>query len=311
MIRNFIFHRVSQKVVNADLEMDLVHFEKCIKCISARYQVVLLESIKELPAISSSFRQYATLTFDDGYLDNFLFAAPILEKYNCRGTFYIVSKCVEEQKPLWIHELQWLFFNNDTSNLNLEFDFLPQQVRAAKDAVSAQQKVRFFKTLAKCLKTISLAQKTIMYDYICSVLKNRSSIRCMMNWKELADLKARGHYIGAHSHSHNNLVITKDEEGFENEFLLPKQFIEKNLGYTPISFSYPFGFCDERVKLMTAKAGYKIGITAANHELYHSDVHNDFEIPRIALSNESWWKTRMRISNKIEDIKKYIPDFLK
>jgi len=49
-----------------------------------------------------------------------------------------------------------------------------------------------------------------------------------------------------------------------------------------------------------------MALAAQWHQLYDVNNHDSFEIPRIALSNEPWWKTKMRISNKIEIIKSVI-----
>ena len=35
------------------------------------------------------------LTFDDGYLDNWVFAYPLLEKYNLRGTIFVNPEFVD------------------------------------------------------------------------------------------------------------------------------------------------------------------------------------------------------------------------
>jgi hypothetical protein len=37
---------------------------------------------------------------------------------------------------------------------------------------------------------------------------------------------------------------------------------------------------------------------------YNPNTDSVFEIPRINLSNEPWWKTKLRLTNRIEDIKK-------
>ncbi|HET7377594.1 MAG TPA: polysaccharide deacetylase family protein [Anaerolineae bacterium] len=44
------------------------------------------------------------LTFDDGYLDNYLFAFPILKKYGFSGTFFILSGPIDTGNP---HYLTW------------------------------------------------------------------------------------------------------------------------------------------------------------------------------------------------------------
>jgi len=56
---------------------------------------------------------------------------------------------------------------------------------------------------------------------------------------------------------------------------------------------------------LSKKAGYKFGL-AVKQKLFNPSTDNFFEIPRIELYNESWLKTRLRISNTLEHIKKAI-----
>ncbi len=59
---------------------------------------------------------------------------------------------------------------------------------------------------------------------------------------------------------------------------------------------------------MSAKTGYKMGIASDKHQVYEKHRHDSFEIPRIALCTESWFKTKLRITNRIEQIKNIVPD---
>ena len=311
MIRNFIFHRVSPDVQFPDIEIDLAHFEKCIRYISRHYHVVLLEDLHAAIRQSDNKLPLVTISFDDGYLDNFTYAAPLLEKYGCRGTFFVVSQCIESQKPFWLHEIKYLFYFNDSAALNVNFNFLPEDLHLHNRSLGLKEKRNYFNKLKRCLKDLPLEEKDIVYEYFLQTLDQSVIPRLMMNWTELEELKARGHYIGAHSHKHNNLAKMTGDEELLNEFMLPKILIEKNLGHSPVSFAYPFGVCNRRVMKMAESAGYRFGVTADRHELYMPDQHDNFEIPRIALSNEAWWKTRLRITNKIENIKSILPRFFK
>jgi peptidoglycan/xylan/chitin deacetylase (PgdA/CDA1 family) len=306
MVRNFIFHRILPNIDKGKLIIDLKHFEKCIKHITEKYNVVLVENFESNAFTPDKRKPVATLSFDDGYKDNLEYAVPVLEKYNCKGSFYVVTKCVEEQKPLWVHELEYYFKHTHILKIDLQFDFLPDNLKIIKLPVPLKQRMQYFRSLKSWLVKTTTAQKEIVYQWLCNSLNDVETERIVMNWQELSQLKAAGHYVGAHSHSHNSLTgITNDEE-LKNEFELPRKLFSEKLGFLPVSFAYPFGFCNNRVKLMAKNTGYQLGLAAQWHQLYDVDNHDCFEIPRIALSNEPWWKTKMRISNKIEIIKSAI-----
>ncbi|MFQ3577166.1 MAG: polysaccharide deacetylase family protein, partial [Cytophagales bacterium] len=124
MIRNFLFHRVNPNREIIWDPMDVKLFEKCIKLISKTYQVMLIEDL--IQSDMNHFRQQiATITFDDGYKDNIEFALPILEKYNCKASFYVVTDCIDHNVPTWTNAIEHLFIKTNCKKIDLNFDFLP------------------------------------------------------------------------------------------------------------------------------------------------------------------------------------------
>jgi len=77
------------------------------------------------------------------------------------------------------------------------------------------------------------------------------------------------------------------------------------LGHFPTTISYPVGSYNETTKRISKEVGYKIGL-AVNQNIYDPDKQDLFEIPRIELYNEPWWKTRLRITHTLENIKSII-----
>ena len=306
MVRNFIFHRILPNVGDSKLAIDLNHFEKCIKHISEKYNVILVEDFENNSFTPDKQKPVATLSFDDGYKDNLEYAVPVLEKYNCKGSFYVVSKCVEEQKPIWIHELEYYFKHTHVTKIDLQFPFLPDDMKLTALPQQQTRRMGYFQKLKSWLIKTTPQQREMVYKFLCDHLNDVEIEPLVMSWADLAQLRAAGHYIGAHSHTHTSLTGIVSNEELKKEFELPRKLFKEKLGFLPVSFAYPFGFCDNRVKLMAKDSGYQMALAAQWHQLYDVNNHDSFEIPRIALSNEPWWKTKMRISNKIEIIKSVI-----
>lgn len=56
------------------------------------YQALSVNELMEFIAGNKSFGQKAVaITFDDGWLDNFVYAVPVLETHNFKATFFIIS----------------------------------------------------------------------------------------------------------------------------------------------------------------------------------------------------------------------------
>jgi hypothetical protein len=77
------------------------------------------------------------------------------------------------------------------------------------------------------------------------------------------------------------------------------------LGYFPLTISYPVGSYNNTTMLLSEKAGYKIGL-AVNQKTYNPAVEGLFQIPRIELYNESWFKTKLRINNIYSRVSKVV-----
>lgn len=72
----------------------LIHpdkFEQQIKFLTSNYRVIPLKDFFNYKENS------ITITFDDGYEDNFYYALPILKKYNCPATFLIFTGFITEE----------------------------------------------------------------------------------------------------------------------------------------------------------------------------------------------------------------------
>jgi len=93
----FMYHHIGPLPEKADtirkgLTVSSEEFESQVKYLTENgYKMMSLEKFDELRSNSQIPDKLAILTFDDGYDDNFVYALPILKKYNATGTFFIIS----------------------------------------------------------------------------------------------------------------------------------------------------------------------------------------------------------------------------
>ncbi len=283
--------------------MDPVLFEKCIQHISKKYKVVLLEELLEDKNLMLQ-KNLATILFDDGYLDNLEYAAPILQKYNCKASFYVVTDCIEKNIPSWTHILEHNFLNTRQTNFRLNFEFLPAEFKI-EQLTTKEKRIAFAKKLKPVLKKLSHQNREQVLAQINLVCKDVKLPKIMMNWDQVRELKQAGHYIGSHTVSHFMLGTMSNDNDIYEELYNSAKTIEKNLGYFPKTISYPVGSYNQQTIEQSKKAGYVYGL-AVKQDLYNPKNDSLFEIPRIELYNESWLKTRLRISHQLEQLKKAI-----
>lgn len=303
MIRNFLFHRVNPQRDALWDPMDVQHFDRCIEYITHTYETVLIEELALSEKVKIKNR-FATIMFDDGYKDNIEYAAPILKKYNCKASFYVVTDCIDKNFPTWTHLLEHLFQFTSKKDLVMDFNFLPPALQT-KSLVNKTERLSYVKKLKPYLKTLPHEQRNEAIDRVLKSFDDTEIPSLMMNWNDLQQLRNEGHYIGSHSVSHVMLGTMSDEKEITYELVQSGNRIKEKLGYFPMTISYPVGSYNETTKRLAREAGYKIGL-AVKQDIYDPSTNDEFEIPRIELYNEPWWKTRLRISNTLENFKKLI-----
>lgn len=81
------------------------NFEKHLQFLKANYEVVSLSELHSRLEKKQLTGREAAITLDDGYLDNYTNALPLLEKYNLPATIFITTGFLGEKANLdWDHE---------------------------------------------------------------------------------------------------------------------------------------------------------------------------------------------------------------
>ncbi|MEU4267386.1 polysaccharide deacetylase family protein [Streptomyces sp. NPDC026092] len=85
----------------------------------------------------------------------------------------------------------------------------------------------------------------------------------MLDWDQVRELVAAGAEIGGHSHSHPQLDQV-DDRRLWYETLRCKEILREELGRAPVSFAYPYGYSDRRVRRTVRAAGYAQALAVGN-----------------------------------------------
>jgi len=85
------FHRVNDDMPGDDLTCSAAKFESFCRYFRARFRVVALREQITGSMLGQNMGGTLSITFDDGYFDNFQVAAPILLKYRLPATFFVTT----------------------------------------------------------------------------------------------------------------------------------------------------------------------------------------------------------------------------
>ena len=101
-----MYHYISEPPADADiyrkdLSVSPARFESHLSLLKERgYHVVTLDDLLGFLASGTPLPEKPViLTFDDGYVDNFTYAYPLLRKFDMVGHFFIISEFVNQARP--------------------------------------------------------------------------------------------------------------------------------------------------------------------------------------------------------------------
>lgn len=301
-IKIFLFHRINPKDDDFWSPMPPKQFERTLKYLKRRFKIVSLEEIlnKELKNTTNN-QPLAAVVFDDGYKDFLDFAYPILKKMDIPSSMYIVTDSVNKGMPPWTYMLDFSFAKTKVLSLNIDTDILPSHLKLT-EWKSDKERIAYGKALKPFLKKLSNRDREGIFN---QVIKDFNDIEfpedLMLSWEEIKYLHNNGVTIGSHSVTHPLLGSIKKEEEIEHELKTSFNIIEKEIG-KPLSISYPIGSYNEVVKKIAQKVGYKYGL-AVNHTIYDSNINDNYEIPRIDVYTENYYKSILRMSGILGKIK--------
>lgn len=227
------------------------------------------------------------LTFDDGYIDNFTHALPILKKFNVPATFYIASNPMIKRIPYWIDEMSsHLEALTPQTRLdscpddNLKY-LLHQFVK-----IPGEGKKRAAVAVFKHVKRMSKAEREVVILYMARLSRGEAVENKVINIEQALQMQRDGHEIGAHSRSHPSLS-SLDESECRIEIAGSIEDLNGH-GLNVHSFAYPFGELAD-VGIVAPNILYstkcRLGLTLEERKVSQKD--NPFLLPRKAISMQS------------------------
>ena len=291
------FHRIvpeggliSPQCISSDL------FEKQMRFFSSKFDFITLDDVASYLSGDIAFqRDVMAFTFDDGYEDNYINAAPILERFDAKAAFYIASEPILDGKNYWIDELSILLEALHGSAAIVDLTELDDVAFKISQFISApeDQKKQQAKNIFYAANALNEGQKNkllIELRKTCEVIgRTPNKTPTLMSVSQIKALMNRGHIIGAHTHTHPRLSnLTVDE--VESEIIQGVERLSEHFGEIK-HFAYPFGkmadIPTDKSALFNVldRCGFKMSVTTEDNVLAQSD--HKYLVPRKVMSAQS------------------------
>ncbi|MFN0123377.1 MAG: polysaccharide deacetylase family protein [Blastocatellia bacterium] len=268
--------------------------------------VPLREINAAVTADSPSFfpRRPVAITFDDGYADNLLAAAPLLQRYETPATIFVTSGNIGRTREFWSDELERLLLAPGKMSRPLTLCLAGKTVAwdpgdaaeytktlatrhrgwTALGADTPTPRHQIFRELYALLQPLPETEREAALAELARQTDIAPAIReshRFLTAEELITLdRGEGIEIGGHTATHPKLSALT-ARGQEQEIVAGKEALEQRLGHALTSFAYPYGDYDEKSPPLARAAGFDLACTTRRGVIRPRD--GGYELPRFQI----------------------------
>lgn len=280
------FHRVADQPDPLWPPMSVATFRTLVEFLARNTTVVALQDLWKIERYPD--KPLVCLTFDDGYMDFYENALPILKHYGLPCQHSICPGLIDDGGLAWTQVVNAYVQQHAGEPL-----ILPD---GQVFMISAQPKERDFLALMGDLYKLSHEVRSPFVGKLRNALRHPPVGR-LMGWDEIRACQADGVEIGSHSLWHSHLPTIDDEALLRDEIAGSRRRIFEELGEYPSIFAFPSGFYDDRCLRMVRESGYRIALLCEDMVFQHRPRGSDeFSVfTRINVANGSFHEEKLRI----------------
>lgn len=253
-----MYHRVAPKHDSWSLgSLSPLSFEKQIIFLQKNYKIISLESLVQSLLLGRVIpKNAAIITFDDGYKDNYLYAYPILKKYNIPATIFLVTGHIGTGNLFWWDKIGYAIYYTNLNQLNLDGIGI-FSLRSEKERMNAILKV------IEHIKLIPWECANSLINELYSIAEVNYNVdlgkTCIMAWDDVYEMASNGINFGAHTVSHPILTnMSLDQAKWE--ILHSRNDLEKRISQDITAFSYPCGYFSDDIVDVVRKCGFQYAV---------------------------------------------------
>lgn len=281
-----MFHRVSDEQDNMWPPMPVKSFRKFMEKISGSCEIISFEDLLS-DRSSTSGKPLVCISFDDGYLDFWENAMPVISHLGIPVNHNICPDLIDKQIPPWTHIISAYI-----SSLEKSIIELPDKTMFRVNEYSPAS------AFVKICDLLYHTEDGIREKWINSIHSElpEGVLPAPMNWDQIKKCAESGVSIGSHSMTHRNLSRTESRELLSFEIIESKRKILEKTGYNPSVFAFPNGLYNEESMRIAFDAGYKVLLLCDDKVIIKNRIEGKRRVllPRINISLANWREEYLR-----------------
>ncbi len=270
------------------------HFALHLREIKRHFDVVrLADWVDALEKGERLPKRACAITFDDGWLDNYEYALPLLKAEQTPATLFVVAGKIGTDFHFWPNIVALLLrggfsqamarhalLGSAITDRNGSDDYSPDDISAAIQRLKRYTDQEIHAALD------DLAWRNLLAPH--------GMPPALCDWQQIHEMVSSGWVdIGSHTCTHRRLTEDSSAEELHYEIADSRVLIHKHLGITPELFCFPNGDYSPAA-LALVKQHYKAAVTTRSginnvnhlyiHELTRLGVHDDISHTRRLFS---------------------------
>jgi peptidoglycan/xylan/chitin deacetylase (PgdA/CDA1 family) len=295
-----MYHRVltRDEVVDQSVQpgmyvLDSV-FAQQMSFVKDNFTVLSLQELLELwrNGAWNERARYCVITFDDGWLDNYRHAYPVLKRLGIPATIFLPTDYVGSEAWFWPDQLAYLFTivaqreakDNDLKGVErLLSAFLNGNAPLLAEALTRRE-LRTDEIIERC-KALPIQQINELINGLATELEVAlPSGRVIVNWDEVREMSVAGLSFGSHSCSHRIMTTIAPDEVSKELLRSAQVLLDEGVNYVPV-FCYPNGNSDVHIQRLVQASGYQAAVSV-RMGVEGRKPENQYAIRRVGIHND-------------------------
>lgn len=277
--------------------MNQQQFRMQIEYMNSNFNIVTMEQVIEAVCERGELPDSAILlTFDDGYIDNYTFAFPVLEEYNVQGSFFIPGKTFTTHQLLDVNKIHYILASADITQLTTdvkrqmdyyrgqEYEYPSTAELFHEYAVATRFDCKETIFVKRMLQTVlpEKLRNTIssnLFEKYVGVTEEKLAYELYMTEEQIRTMKRHGMFIGCHGYDHYWLGNLSPEQ-MRRDISMALQAIDQFIDRKQWVMNFPYGNYNSDVLEYIKGQGACIGLTT-EVRVAEIGIDNALELPRL------------------------------
>ena len=246
--------------------LDLPFFRRQLEFFKKHFNVVRMEDV--INAVQNQQKEVLPenpllLTFDDGYIDNFTFAFPLLEEFGFQGSFFIPGKTFRTHQLLDVNKIHYILAAADINLLVQDVFERLDYYRGAEYPIQSNEELFkqyavanrfdsketiFVKRILQTVLPEKLRNKisSDLFEKYVGISEEKLAYELYMNAEQIRMMKRHEMFIGLHGYDHywlGNLPIDEMQSDVDNAIDALREFIDEKAWV----MNFPYGSYNQDV----------------------------------------------------------------